>query len=838
MRCASIGLSLLGCLLCGLSASASPPVPPAYTLRPFYLEEPGTASPPRARDATPGPEDDASEPTSEPLGAASPFEQAYRDYKAGKNASAAKALVALLPKLDGERREAARYLLARALQASGEGEAALREVERLVDSKAYGAIAHKALGERAIARRRPEEALPHLAAIPADHPAGVWARLLTAKVQLAAGKLDEAGRALDEASAVARKDEHRAQILVYRGDLARRRAGGDSPGAAIAAWRQAFDLSLGPAGEAAEERLVHAEAAPRALDHIERLLALGRHLGTDALKKRLARIESRFRDEVDPALLAYAQGEVLRRAKETRKAALAAFTKAANRSKDARLRARALYGAGFVLGKLQQLDDALERLDAAVAAAPDAPSAASALLRASVLAQEAERPLDAERLLETLIARHPDAPERLEGLWRLGLHRYLGGEYASALPLLDEIAVRFGDRLLPTRATWEERATYWRARTLDKLGRKPEAIAAFRQLVTRHPLTWYSTEALARLDEIAPDVARSLRRPPPTIPDALASVLHLGAYQVARRPSMEEPIALLRLGLFPDARRALADRLAAGTLPQDAVHLLAALQLRLGDPFGALLVMRRHGHIADWPGEQTQRLWRLAFPTPFFAEARTAAKESRTPMALLYGVMRHESGFREDAVSPVGAVGLIQLMIPTARELAKRIVGLKPPGKADLMRAETNLRLGGAYLRELLSFYRGNLVLAVAAYNAGPYAVRGWLKRFGHLDSDELVEVMPYRETADYTQLVIGSYRTYAHLYAAFEVEGAPSLAVPSRLPDSLGPFMKKVADKRPERADDDASDGDDYEDEDDGGRKDRSAPAGDGAGGKAPKGE
>ena len=87
-----------------------------------------------------------------------------------------------------------------------------------------------------------------------------------------------------------------------------------------------------------------------------------------------------------------------------------------------------------------------------------------------------------------------------------------------------------------------------------------------------------------------------------------------------------------------------------------------------------------------------------------------------------------------------------------------------------------NVRLGTTYLRGLLDRYRGSVVLALAAYNAGEAAADKWLAQFGHLEADEFIENVSFRETRGYVKLVLRNYRTYRRLYAPRQAPLDPRL--------------------------------------------------------------
>ena len=112
-----------------------------------------------------------------------------------------------------------------------------------------------------------------------------------------------------------------------------------------------------------------------------------------------------------------------------------------------------------------------------------------------------------------------------------------------------------------------------------------------------------------------------------------------------------------------------------------------------------------------------------------------AAGEAEIDANLLAGVALAESSGRPDAVSSAGALGMFQLMLPTARERAA-LLRLPEPSRDDLLRDPAlNGRLAANYLRWLLRRYKGNTEAALCAYNAGPGRVDGWIRERGSYDA-------------------------------------------------------------------------------------------------------
>lgn len=144
----------------------------------------------------------------------------------------------------------------------------------------------------------------------------------------------------------------------------------------------------------------------------------------------------------------------------------------------------------------------------------------------------------------------------------------------------------------------------------------------------------------------------------------------------------------------------------------------------------------------------------LRFPTPHKQPVMQNADKNKIDPAWIYGIMRRESAFSEDVKSPVGAVGLMQLMPKTAQYIGKKI-GVKKVSFKDLTKAKNNIELGSAYLSYLNDKYKGNKVLATASYNAGPNRVDSWIPAKGSIAADQWIDSIPFTETRAYVKAVL-----------------------------------------------------------------------------------
>ena len=154
-------------------------------------------------------------------------------------------------------------------------------------------------------------------------------------------------------------------------------------------------------------------------------------------------------------------------------------------------------------------------------------------------------------------------------------------------------------------------------------------------------------------------------------------------------------------------------------------------------------------------------------PVAYEEEIAAAAERQRLDRHLVMAVVKAESSFQKDAVSKVGAVGLMQLMPETAEWIAGR-ADWAGPESPQLDNPEENLALGCYYLRFLLDMYHGDTVAALAAYNAGQGVVDGWLGELGITPggSDKLDPAsIPFPDTRDFVRRVLSVRDLYARIY-------------------------------------------------------------------------
>ncbi|MBL0161440.1 MAG: transglycosylase SLT domain-containing protein [Bryobacterales bacterium] len=173
------------------------------------------------------------------------------------------------------------------------------------------------------------------------------------------------------------------------------------------------------------------------------------------------------------------------------------------------------------------------------------------------------------------------------------------------------------------------------------------------------------------------------------------------------------------------------------------------------------------------------RFWKLAFPFPYRAKIERYAREQNLDPFLVAALIRQESLFDKDVVSYAKAIGLMQVMPGTGRELGRRI-GLGVVRPASLKNADTNLKIGTYYLRRQLDAREGNVEETLAGYNAGPTRIPTWRSWADYREPSEFVENIPFAQTRDYVQIITRNADIYRWLYAN---EPAPREETPSVKP-------------------------------------------------------
>lgn len=302
------------------------------------------------------------------------------------------------------------------------------------------------------------------------------------------------------------------------------------------------------------------------------------------------------------------------------------------------------------------------------------------------------------------------------------------------------------------------RGAYWTAMAHHALGNERET-REYLELAALHPNTYYGQLASLRLGR------RDLVLPTPEH----VSEAEIRAF--AERPLVIQAGLLTEIGQTSLARTLLSHAVETAESPID--YTAAA---RFADRTGLTDLQVLLGKVGLAAGADVMQ---TAYPVHEQLRANGFVEP-----ALAHAIARQESTFNVEAISPVGARGLMQLMPATAREKAGDIELAYTP--ARLTRdAAYNVALGSSYLRELIDRFDGYLPMAIAAYNAGPSRVNQWIEengdpRTGAVDPIDWVELIPYYETRNYVQRVLEGLQVY-------RVRLADGRSARNRLDEDLG---------------------------------------------------
>jgi soluble lytic murein transglycosylase len=331
---------------------------------------------------------------------------------------------------------------------------------------------------------------------------------------------------------------------------------------------------------------------------------------------------------------------------------------------------------------------------------------------------------------------HPDAHDWLDALPAEN-HDELTREWR----IRRAIAARDWDAVLDHIITLpvEERQTdewdYWHAYALAQDGRRPAAITGYSWLAKER--SYHGFLAADTLDW------------PYEMGDEPLTYDPAALQQLGQTPAMVRARELYLADLMTDARREWAH--ATRTMGNEELKLAALLAHEWGWNDRAIFTVARTGDYADL---------KLRFPLNHVDEVRNQARHNRLDPSHVFAVIRQESAFNKDARSPAGALGLMQLMPKTGRVTARKN-RIPLSGNRNLFEAEKNIRIGSAYLREVMDRFDENTVLATAAYNAGPHRVQNWLPEDDDESAASWIANIPFSETRKYVQRVL----TYAAIY-------------------------------------------------------------------------
>lgn len=445
--------------------------------------------------------------------------------------------------------------------------------------------------------------------------------------------------------------------------------------------------------------------------------------------------------------------------------------------------------------------------------------AAPALFQSAFLSYIVGDYKGANSKFEEFHTKFPKHRQHVDSTWYLAWLQYLQKNYVLAESRFRAIQ----EDKIKNKRKWRDydsdRLDYWTAMSLMRQGKNDEAIQAFSKLTHDDGLGYYSVASYQRLKTMG---ARTLAQANGThsvhenwwLPEAVASSVKKDREEdsFAVADPNEEKINEI-LNYEDKVQAALSDELVVHTIPQylgediksiyfnntEKVMKRAYTLARAGlDDLAYREVMETESRrltadqrqwllqahktvnsfnrslvlASQFFGDQAAKLgvhhgteyWQHSYPRAYEMIVSHYAKQRAIPNELIWSIMRAETLFRPDAVSPVGARGLMQVMPNTGRKLAS-LMGEDTVEVEDLMRPAISAKYGSFYLKRLMTKFKGNVPLVAAAYNGGPHRVHAWMHHFGGLDLDEFIEHIPFLETRNYVKKVSKYLAVYNLLY-------------------------------------------------------------------------
>ncbi len=403
--------------------------------------------------------------------------------------------------------------------------------------------------------------------------------------------------------------------------------------------------------------------------------------------------------------------------------------------------------AAFFRAKIaNQTRGAVDLYEGVAALFPGTPWGEEALLALANHYQKDARDDEALPYFRRLLEGYPAGRYADRAAWRVGWGAYRSGHFEDAAREFEKAA-----RLQPT-SNFTPGMLCWAGRARKELGQIDRAQQLLAETVQRYKRVYHglrALETLAHLPKRAAPQAPAIRAPA----DATAG-------------DIPEPfLTRARQLLLIDRLDAAYDELKGAPQSPLAQGTLAWIEWRRGHLRPAINAMKRAypEYLSEAGDALPDDVWRVMYPIQYSEVLQAKAASEGLDPALVAALVCQESTFDAGAVSRAGARGLMQVMPPTGRTLARALRVRYSAGA--LHDPNVSLTFGTHYLRTLVDHFGGRVERALAAYNAGPERVEAWTADKPDMPADEFVESIPFTETRLYVMVVLGGREQYRRIY-------------------------------------------------------------------------
>jgi soluble lytic murein transglycosylase len=315
--------------------------------------------------------------------------------------------------------------------------------------------------------------------------------------------------------------------------------------------------------------------------------------------------------------------------------------------------------------------------------------------------------------------------------------------------------------------TTDARVLYWLGVAQESLGDAAGSRTSFEAAVAAGPRDFHGLEAALELSGAERPAPTYMQYDLETAPDWVVLQAWVSAMaspgQTAAAFDGDSARLLARLGMRAEAEQAiyaLVERDATPTRLLDSARL--AYEIGLKSTAARLAERLRLALGVRW-SEAPVDLLRLGFPVDFPALLDREAKANGIDPLFMAALIRTESFWEPSAVSPVGALGLTQVMPATGEGIAAAL-DVEGFSVDALLRPPTSLRFGAFYVAEQIASF-GHPFAALAAYNGGPGRAARWLESWDGRSAASFAETVDIEETRNYVELVLEAYARYQAAY-------------------------------------------------------------------------
>ncbi|HEY7544444.1 MAG TPA: transglycosylase SLT domain-containing protein [Blastocatellia bacterium] len=437
-------------------------------------------------------------------------------------------------------------------------------------------------------------------------------------------------------------------------------------------------------------------------------------------------------------------------------------------SRNADFHAEALFNLAEALRLSNRASESAVVVDRLIQTYPKNRRAQEALYDLATYLNKRNRTSEAAARYRQLVAAYPKTAYAAEASYQLGWQAYKSKNYADCARILEQHLLNH--RYPDTKYVGE--AALWAGKSEELLGNKSRALALYQIASERYPYGYHGYIAGLRANRLraaSPGLKAEAAAPGSDLERMRNNALHVEKIQETASGSESARLAraadLELIGLGDLAIREFNSALATAPNSPRINLLLAQFYSRRGDPYQATLILRRgYPDIYSYKEEDVPReAWEIFFPLLSWETIKQEAKKYGIDPYTVAGLIRQESVFNPNAVSRVGARGLMQVMLGTGRPIARR-QGVGDIAASDLLNPDLNIKLGMNYLAQMLGQF-GRIEYAAAAYNAGPGRARQWIAERGTMDIEDWIETIPFTETRGYVQGVLRYAANYRRLY-------------------------------------------------------------------------